>query len=68
MLSQNCGPEEPLLTIKQIAGALGLQYWKVQRAVKCGELTSYQLGNKRRLLRLSEVKATINETRRGGER
>ena len=57
--------EEPLLTIGEIAKRLALPYWKVQRAVKHGDLPSYRVFNSRRLLRQSEVKAAIRKTRKG---
>lgn len=58
---------EPFLTIKQAAGRLNLPYWKLQRAIKSGEIPSYAPFNKRRLVRLSEIVAHIEDTKIGGQ-
>ena len=50
---------EPYLTIKQVADALGVKYWQVQRAVKRNRLPSYSPFNSRKMLLLSEVRAAI---------
>jgi len=57
---------EPLLTYKAAASALGIPYFKIQRAAKAKLFPTYRLFNGRRLLRLSEVVAAINATRDGG--
>jgi len=57
---------EPFSTVKQVAGLLNLPYWKLQRAVKRGEVPSYTAFNRRRVLRLSEVVACIEQTKTGG--
>ncbi|GBD47033.1 helix-turn-helix transcriptional regulator [Methylopila sp. Yamaguchi] len=57
---------EKLITIAEAATALGLPYWQIQRAIKRGALPSYAPFNSRRLVRLSEVVAFINASRRGG--
>jgi excisionase family DNA binding protein len=57
----NLGTEK-YITMKQAAFFLGLPYWKIQRAVKAGQLPSYQLFNSRRLVRLSEVEASIQQS------
>ena len=56
MTYPNC---EKLLTVKQAAAELGLPYWKLNRSVKSGLVPSYTLLNSRRLVRLSEILATI---------
>jgi hypothetical protein len=57
---------ERLLTLKQAAEALGLPYFKVQRAAKAGLFNTYTFYNKRPLVRLSEVIRVIESSKRGG--
>lgn len=57
---------EKLITGKQLAEALGLPLFKVQRAIKAGVIPSYRLYNSRRLVRLSEAVAAIEASRKGG--
>ena len=57
---------EPFLTICEAAAALGLHTWKLRRAIKAGVVPSYTLLNSRRLVRLSEVVAVIEASRKGG--
>lgn len=57
-----CAPEK-LLTYKAAADALGIPYFKIQRAAKAGLFPTYRLLNGRPLLRLSEVVAAINASR-----
>ncbi len=57
---------EKLLPIKSAADKLGLPYWKLLRAVKAGDVSSYRFFNSRRLVRPSEVIAVIERSRTGG--
>lgn len=57
---------ESLYTIKNAAEALGIQPWKLRRAVKLGLIPSYTLVNARRLVRLSEVVASLHHANVGG--
>ncbi len=50
---------EPLLSIKAAANAAGLKYWLLLRAVNNGDIPTYQFGNKRRRVRLSDIEAAI---------
>ena len=50
---------EPLLTIRAAADAAGVRYWLLLRAVNCGDIPTYQFGNKRRRVRLSDIEAAI---------
>jgi hypothetical protein len=61
-------PQEPFLSIKECAHQLGLQYFKLQRAVQAGLVPSYTFFNSRKLVRLSEVVAVIKSSRGGGGR
>lgn len=63
---QNGAQIEPLVSLKQAAEALGLPYFKVQRAARDGIIPTYFVYNSRRLVRVSEVLAIINASRRGG--
>lgn len=62
----NSAQHEPLITLKQAAGRLGLPYFKVQRAARSGLLPIYHLYNSRQLVRLSEVIAIVDASRKGG--
>jgi hypothetical protein len=62
------GHAEKLLTYRATADALGMPYYKVQRAARAGLLPTYRLLNGRRLLKLTDVVAIIDGTREGGER
>jgi excisionase family DNA binding protein len=68
MLSSADPGVEPFFTIKQVASRLHLPYWKLQRAIKRGDIPSYTPFNSRRLVRLSEVVAHIERNRAGGGR
>ena len=57
---------EKFLTVDQVAEALGLHAWAIRRAVQRGDVPSYKGFSGRRVLRLSEVIAAINATRKGG--
>lgn len=57
---------EPLLTILDAAAAIGVHVWQLRRAVTRGDIPSYSPFNSRRLVRLSEVVAFIDASRRGG--
>ena len=52
-------------TIKEAAHQLGLQYWKLQREIKKGQVPSYKFGNGRALVYLSEIDGVIKQSRRG---
>jgi hypothetical protein len=59
---------EKLITINDAAKTLGLPTWKLGRAAAQGVFPTYSLLNSRRLVRLSEVIAAIEASRRGGDR
>jgi excisionase family DNA binding protein len=50
------------LTIKQAAAALGVQYWKVQRAVQRGDIPHYTLFNTRKLVLLDDILKIVQQT------
>jgi hypothetical protein len=50
----------PLLSIKAAATACGVKYWLLLLAVNNGEVPSYQLGNARRRVRVSDIEDAIN--------
>ncbi len=60
------GACEKLVTLRQAATALGLPYYKVQRAAKTRVFETYTIYNSRRLVRLSEVIAAIQRSANGG--
>ena len=66
MKTQLPGISEQLLTLRSAADALGLPYFKVQRAARLKLFPVYRLLNKRPLVRLSEVVAVIERSREGG--
>ncbi|WP_061933800.1 helix-turn-helix domain-containing protein [Aureimonas sp. AU22] len=57
---------EKLLTLQAAAKALGLHYWQLQRAVKRGDLPAYQPFNSRKLVKLSDIQASIEASKIGG--
>ena len=57
---------EPLVNLKDAASALGLPYFKIQRAARAGLIPTYFVYNSRRLVRISEVLAVIDASRQGG--
>lgn len=57
---------EGLRTITSVAKELNLPAWKLSRAAKQGLFPTYQILNSRRLVKLSEVIATIEASRQGG--
>jgi excisionase family DNA binding protein len=61
-------PPEKLITIKEAADTLGLPAWTLSRAAAQGVFPTYRLLNSRRLVKLSEVLAAVEASRRGGDR
>jgi hypothetical protein len=57
--------EEPFLTLKAAAIKLGLPYHKIQRAAKRGLIPTYRLLDDRPLMRVSEIVAVIETSRKG---
>lgn len=57
---------EKFITIAEAAEALGVKYFKLDRAARLGLVPVYSAFNSRRLVRLSEVIALIESSRRGG--
>ncbi len=66
-LSCTTGETERLLTYRAVAEALGVPYFKIQRAARAGLFPTYRLFNNRRLLKLSEVQAVIDRSRERGD-
>jgi hypothetical protein len=58
---------EPLLPVSDAAQAIGVETWKLSRAVRRGDIPHYTLYNTRKLVRLSEVIATIEASRQFGD-
>ncbi len=58
---------EPFISIRVAAARLQLPIFKLRRAVKAGIIPTYYVVNKRQLVRLSEVVAAIERTRKGGD-
>lgn len=58
---------DKLLTIKQAAGEVGAKDWQIRRAVKRGLIPYFQPFNSRKLIRLSDVLAAIEASKKGGE-
>jgi hypothetical protein len=58
--------QEKLTTVKKAADTLGLPPWKLRRAAKAGAFPTYTVLNSRRLVRLSEVIAAIEASKKGG--
>jgi len=58
---------EPLLTLKQAADAVGAKDWQIRRAVGRGLIPYFVPFNSRRLVRLSDVLAVIEASKKGGQ-
>lgn len=58
---------DKLLTIKQVAGEVGAKDWQIRRAIKRGTIPYFQPYNSRKLVRLSDVLAVIEASKKGGE-
>jgi hypothetical protein len=58
---------EPFITIRYAAELLGQPIFKVRRASRAGLFPTYRFMNGRRLVRLSEVIAAIERSRKGGD-
>lgn len=59
-------PLEKLIPLKAAAEVIGVPTWKLSRAAKQGVIPTYSVLNSRRLVKLSEVVAIIEASRRGG--
>lgn len=59
-------PIERFLSIKQAATQLGIHYWLLLRLVNSEVIPSYECGNSRKRVRISEVVAFIETSRKGG--
>ncbi|WP_424360786.1 excisionase family DNA-binding protein [Methylocystis parvus] len=57
---------EPLFTLKEAAKRLQLPYFQIQRAAKKGLIPSYRPFGRRPLVRISEIIAFIEASRKGG--
>lgn len=57
---------DPLLSIKDAADRVGAKYWQLLRAVQRGRVPYFQPYNSRKLVRLSDVLALIEASKRGG--
>jgi hypothetical protein len=57
---------EKLITLQQASDALGLPRFKLDRAARAGLIPIYRVYNSRRLVRLSEVIAAVEASRKGG--
>lgn len=58
---------EKLLTFQQVADLIGAKPWQIRRAVNRGLIPYFQPYNSRKLVRLSDVLAVIEASRKGGE-
>ena len=57
---------EPLLTLRQAAGAFNVGVHALRRAIKAGSIPSYRIGNARVRVRSSDIARAIEASRRGG--
>jgi hypothetical protein len=63
----NFDKPEKLLTFQEAADLVGAKPWQIRRAVNRGLIPYYQPFNSRKLVRLSDVVAVIEASRKGGE-
>ncbi|MEF2549409.1 hypothetical protein VQ045_19905 [Aurantimonas sp. E1-2-R+4] len=52
-----------LLTFQEAAAALGLPYFKIQRAARSGVIPTYSLFNSRKYVKLSDIAEAMSATR-----
>jgi hypothetical protein len=57
---------EKYITLKEAANALGLPYWKLQRAAKLGMIKTYTFLNSRQYVVISELRGFIASRSQGG--
>lgn len=57
------GHVDGLLTFQEAAAALGLPYFKIQRAAKAGMIPTYALFNGRRYVKISDISAVMSASR-----
>lgn len=67
LTNDRSGKPERLCTIKEAAALIGAKPWQIRRAVNRGLIPHYQPFNSRKLVRLSDVVAVIESSRKGGE-
>ncbi|WP_100962117.1 helix-turn-helix domain-containing protein [Bosea sp. FBZP-16] len=58
---------DKLLTIQQAADLVGAKPWQVRRAVNRGLIPHFAPFNSRKFVRLSDVLAVIEASRKGGQ-
>lgn len=58
---------EKLRTLKEAADHVGAKEWQLRRAVSRGLIPYFQPFNSRKLVRLSDVLAVIEASKKGGE-
>jgi hypothetical protein len=58
-------PFDPLYTIRSAAEITRIPYWLLLRAVNRGDVRSYQFGNRRKRVRLSDIEAAIAQFQAG---
>lgn len=68
MANQNGAATERFYTIKGAARELNIPYWKINYLAKAGVFPVYRPHNSRRLVRLTEVVAYIENCSVGGSR
>ncbi len=57
---------ERLMTLQEACRHYGVKYWHLQREAKRGNFPTYRVGNGRIRVRLSEIEAYVQRSRRGG--
>lgn len=58
---------DKLITIKSAANEVGAKDWQVRRAVRRGLIPHFTPFSSRKLVRLSDVIAVIEASKKGGE-
>ena len=57
---------EPYVTTKQASVQLGVHYWLLLRLVKTSDIPTYNFGNSKKWLRISEIIAVVEARRKAG--
>jgi hypothetical protein len=57
---------EQLLTLKDVSTALNVPLFAIRRAAKSGAFPVYRIGNGRARVRISEIVAAVEASKKGG--
>ncbi len=59
-MEKETDPSDRLISFKQAAAAVGLPYFKIQRAAARGDIPTYSFFNGRKYVKLRDIEARIS--------